>query len=32
MKVKAFKKRLVDIQANLAKHVDQYVQMLTFTL
>ena len=27
MKVKAFRKRLDEIQTNLAKHMDQYVQM-----
>jgi structural maintenance of chromosome 4 len=32
MKVKAFGKRLVDIQANLAKHMDQYVEMLFFSV
>jgi len=32
MKVKAFRKRLDDIQTNLAKHMDQYVQMLLFSV
>lgn len=32
MKVKAYKKRLADIQTNLAKHMDQYVQMLYFSV
>jgi structural maintenance of chromosome 4 len=32
MKVKAFRKRLDDIETNLAKHMDQYVQMLLFSV
>lgn len=30
MKVKTFKKRLDDIQTNVVKHMDQYVEMFQF--